>query len=333
MWGNIVETRDYDPFGRTIGHTGDFALKHRFTGQPEREAAGAYDYGARLYEPDWGRLLSPDSYVQSFDSQGLHRYAYVLNRPTSLVDPTGNFVGGAGDGGLGAAIGIASGFTYGFLQSPPPSEPPRPTPDAVRRGASQLIYGRFAGMERLRPAIDVLRRLRCLADAETCQRPEDMAFRIGLEALRELFDKPYDEDPDQRVYPTTHEALEAAAQEIFASDGEVVSEPDEVVVNPGQAFVVRPGGFGNSVYFEMTNLGDTSAPAKVTLRALEFDSAGKPTLQSAPAGSGQDFIIAPGQGSTAGRFPAPSGPVSQPYGRFVISGRNMGWSCPVSVDS
>jgi hypothetical protein len=40
MWGNIVETRDYDPFGRTIGHTGDFALKHRFTGQPEREAAG-----------------------------------------------------------------------------------------------------------------------------------------------------------------------------------------------------------------------------------------------------------------------------------------------------
>jgi RHS repeat-associated protein len=94
--GTVVETRDYDPFGRVIAHTGSYQLKHRFTGQPVNEtestaASPLYNYGARFYDPRWGRFISADERAEGFDSQGLNPYAYVSNRPTSLVDPTGSF--------------------------------------------------------------------------------------------------------------------------------------------------------------------------------------------------------------------------------------------------
>ena len=87
--GSTVETRDYAPFGRTIAHTGSFALKHRFTGQLYEGNADLHDYGARMYRPRWGRFLSPDERIESLDPQGLHTYAYARNRPTSLTDPDG----------------------------------------------------------------------------------------------------------------------------------------------------------------------------------------------------------------------------------------------------
>ena len=95
-YGELIETRDYDPWGRSISHGGDFALLHRFTGQPfefDDPTAGPelYNYGARMYDPVWGRFVSPDAFVQSLDPQGLNRYSYVGNQPTSMVDPTGNF--------------------------------------------------------------------------------------------------------------------------------------------------------------------------------------------------------------------------------------------------
>ena len=93
--GDLVESRDYDPFGRSIDHTGDVQLKHRFTSQPfEFDEAGPelYNYGARMYEPLWGRFVSPDSFVQALTSEGLNRYSYAQNQPTTLVDPTGNFI-------------------------------------------------------------------------------------------------------------------------------------------------------------------------------------------------------------------------------------------------
>jgi hypothetical protein len=40
-----------------------------------------------MYEPRWGRFVSPDELAERFPP---NRYAYVLNRPTSMVDPTGN---------------------------------------------------------------------------------------------------------------------------------------------------------------------------------------------------------------------------------------------------
>ena len=88
--GIVVETRDYAPFGEEIAHAGVFALEHRFTAQPQDDQAGGlYNYGARFYHPKWGRFISPDEVVQGFDSQGLNPFTYVLNRPSSMIDPDG----------------------------------------------------------------------------------------------------------------------------------------------------------------------------------------------------------------------------------------------------
>ena len=115
--GIVVETRDYAPFGESIAHVGAFSVQHRFTGQPQDDLEGGlYNYGARFYNPKWGRFVSPDEMVQSFDAQGLNPYTYVLNRPTSWTDPTGNYagVGGVSAGGLGAS-GFGGFGGYGSL--------------------------------------------------------------------------------------------------------------------------------------------------------------------------------------------------------------------------
>jgi RHS repeat-associated protein len=108
--GIVVETRDYAPFGESIAHVGAFSVQHRFTAQPQDEQAGGlYNYGARFYNAKWGRFASPDKVVQSFDSQGLNPFTYVLNRPTSGTDPTGTF-GIPGDFGtvLGSGLGLGA---------------------------------------------------------------------------------------------------------------------------------------------------------------------------------------------------------------------------------
>ena len=107
----MVETRDYAPFGESIAHVGAFSVQHRFTGQPQDDLEGGlYNYGARFYNPKWGRFVSPDEMVQSFDSQGLNPFTYVLNRPTSWTDPTGN----QGDGGMSGIGGGLSAFSGGI---------------------------------------------------------------------------------------------------------------------------------------------------------------------------------------------------------------------------
>jgi hypothetical protein len=44
----------------------------------------------RLYDPELGRMLSPDPFVQIPEfSQNFNRYSYVLNNPLNLTDPSG----------------------------------------------------------------------------------------------------------------------------------------------------------------------------------------------------------------------------------------------------
>ena len=47
----------------------------------------------RVYDPHLGRFLSADPFIQlPHSTQGLNRYAYVLNNPLSLTDPSGYFI-------------------------------------------------------------------------------------------------------------------------------------------------------------------------------------------------------------------------------------------------
>lgn len=44
----------------------------------------------RIYDPELGRMLSPDPFVQvPENSQNFNRYSYVLNNPVNLTDPSG----------------------------------------------------------------------------------------------------------------------------------------------------------------------------------------------------------------------------------------------------
>jgi len=47
----------------------------------------------RVYDPELGRFLSADPFVQSEgDLQNYNRYSYVLNNPLSYTDPSGHFI-------------------------------------------------------------------------------------------------------------------------------------------------------------------------------------------------------------------------------------------------
>ena len=69
----------------------------QFTGQ-RLDSTGLYYYGARYYDPAIGRFISPDTTIpDGCNTQSINRYSYVINNPTSAIDPTGLdyiFVGG-----------------------------------------------------------------------------------------------------------------------------------------------------------------------------------------------------------------------------------------------
>ena len=94
---------DYAPFGEEIPNTlgnrssnacfaASFDGRHRFTGQ-ERDEESKLDYfGARYFGASLGRFTSPDPLLESADPanpQTWNRYAYVVNSPLVLIDPTG----------------------------------------------------------------------------------------------------------------------------------------------------------------------------------------------------------------------------------------------------
>jgi RHS repeat-associated protein len=60
-----------------------------FTGQ-RLDDTGLYYYGARYYDPQIGRFISPDTLVHNFaNPQSFNRYSYCLNNPLKYIDPTG----------------------------------------------------------------------------------------------------------------------------------------------------------------------------------------------------------------------------------------------------
>jgi RHS repeat-associated protein len=83
----------YLPFGEV--RSGDLAeglpTDHGFTGHKHEAAElGLIFMQARFYVPGLGRFLSADILVPNpADPQSYNRYAYVLNNPLRLVDPTG----------------------------------------------------------------------------------------------------------------------------------------------------------------------------------------------------------------------------------------------------
>jgi RHS repeat-associated protein len=78
-------------WGKVSRSEGNVDPEHRFTGQKLDPENGLYYYGARYYDPELARFISPDPIVPSAgDPQSHNRYSYVRNNPVKYTDPTGH---------------------------------------------------------------------------------------------------------------------------------------------------------------------------------------------------------------------------------------------------
>jgi RHS repeat-associated protein len=84
--GAVTNREEFTPFGET-SFGGEERKRYRFTGKERDEESGLSYHGARYLSPALGRWMSCDAVVAP---DGSSRYAYVHNRPTALIDPTGH---------------------------------------------------------------------------------------------------------------------------------------------------------------------------------------------------------------------------------------------------
>jgi len=76
----------------------------------ERDSESGNDYfGARYYGSSMGRMLSPDSHsgtiIHQLNPQRWNMYAYALNNPLNMTDPTGNDAAAVNFSGMVAGLG------------------------------------------------------------------------------------------------------------------------------------------------------------------------------------------------------------------------------------
>jgi RHS repeat-associated protein len=90
--GASMWTEQYEPFGsiRTETKNNNSAPANfmKFAGEYQ-DATGLYNLRARQYDPATGRFLTLDPAPASTGSPYVSSYVYVANRPTVLIDPTG----------------------------------------------------------------------------------------------------------------------------------------------------------------------------------------------------------------------------------------------------
>jgi len=98
-----VKRHDYLPFGEELfagtggrtaamGYVAGDNVRQQFTSQERDSETGLHYFGARYYSGTQGRFTSTDPLIVSAKlnkPQSWNRYAYVLNNPLRLVDPTG----------------------------------------------------------------------------------------------------------------------------------------------------------------------------------------------------------------------------------------------------
>jgi RHS repeat-associated protein len=57
---------------------------------PNLDSVGLIHMNGRVYDPELGRFMSADPFVQApYNSQSYNRYSYVFNNPLSFTDPSG----------------------------------------------------------------------------------------------------------------------------------------------------------------------------------------------------------------------------------------------------
>ncbi|WP_149272943.1 FG-GAP-like repeat-containing protein [Pareuzebyella sediminis] len=111
-WGTV--DKFIDSKGTVFKH--ESILGRGFTGHEHFFELGLIHMNGRMYDPQMGRFLSPDNFVQNpFDTQSYNRYGYVMNNPLVYNDPSGEMAEQGGNGwlywlGAGAVSSFASSW-------------------------------------------------------------------------------------------------------------------------------------------------------------------------------------------------------------------------------
>ena len=111
--GQVLETLSYDAWGKRrlaswLPGSVTTDITRGFTDHEMLDSVGLVHMNGRLYDPEIGRFISADPFVQLTDNmQNYNRYSYVLNNPLSYTDSSGYILDFVGDifGGLGDILG------------------------------------------------------------------------------------------------------------------------------------------------------------------------------------------------------------------------------------
>jgi RHS repeat-associated protein len=95
--GSVVSRMSFSDWGKrqksdwkTGAPTETFPTAEGYTGHHQLDQHALVHMGGRVYDPNIGRFMSADLFVQSpYSSQSFNRYTYVSNNPMSRIDPTG----------------------------------------------------------------------------------------------------------------------------------------------------------------------------------------------------------------------------------------------------
>ncbi len=104
--GDVVEERQFGAWGMVDGFRSDnisvaelgsdSIIDRGFTGHEHLSAVGLIHMNGRVHDPNLGRFLSVDNYIQDmYNSQNFNRYGYALNNPLMIIDPSGEIAFGA----------------------------------------------------------------------------------------------------------------------------------------------------------------------------------------------------------------------------------------------
>ncbi|MGL5857035.1 MAG: toxin TcdB middle/N-terminal domain-containing protein [Angustibacter sp.] len=116
--GNPLAQQAYSAFGVPLQGGGGGA-EDRYLGIAPDGELGLAQFGARMYSAVTGRFVTPDWFIIEDPSrslrtpQGLNAYAYALNNPLALRDPSGLWFGI--DDAIAAAVGFVVGFVAGVI--------------------------------------------------------------------------------------------------------------------------------------------------------------------------------------------------------------------------